>query len=108
MITTLLIIFIVIVAIASSVFTKKASPVRSVVQYHYRRKDFLMTKAENDFFNVLTQAVGSAYYVFPQVRLSSLLDHTVKGQNWDHALHFINQRSVDYVLCDKQFRRPLL
>jgi len=42
------------------------------------------------------------------VHLSEFLDHKVKGQNWQHALHYINQKSVDYIICDKQYRRPLV
>jgi very-short-patch-repair endonuclease len=67
-----------------------------------------MTKAENEFFDVVINAAGSNCYVFPQVHLSEILDHKVKGQNWQHALHYINQKSVDYVICDKTYRRPLL
>lgn len=87
---------------------KKAPDIVANVKYRYRRKDFFMTKAENDFFDIICRAVGDSYYVFPQVRLSSLLDHKVKYQNWEYALRYINQKSVDYVVCDKRYRRPLL
>lgn len=78
------------------------------VNYHYRRKDFVMTKAENDFFNTLTEILGVEYYVFPQVHLSTILDHKIKGQNWKAAFSYINQKSVDYVVCNRQYRRPIL
>ena len=82
--------------------------VKPTVKYHYKRKAFLMTKAENDFFDVIYRAIGDDYYVFPQIHLSEILDHKVKYQNWEHALHYINQKSVDFVICDKQYRRPIL
>ncbi|MBP9853146.1 MAG: hypothetical protein QG629_133 [Patescibacteria group bacterium] len=77
-------------------------------EYHYSRKNFLMTKAENDFFDVLVDVLGAQYYVFPQIHLSSLLDHRVKGQSWRAAFSHINQKSVDYVVCGRQYRNPIL
>lgn len=61
-----------------------------------------MTKAENDFFVKLERVVSERYYVFPQVHLSSLLDHRIKGQEWSYAFRHINGKSVDYILCDRQ------
>ena len=78
------------------------------INYHYRRKDFVMTKAENDFFSLLISILGDDCYVFPQVHLSTILDHRVKGQNYKAAFSYINQKSVDYVVCNKQYRRPIL
>lgn len=107
MITALIVTAVIVLAAISSLISKSSYSKLST-KYRYRRKDFIMTKAENDFFDVIMQAVGDNYHVFPQVHLSEFLDHKVKGQNWQHALHYINQKSVDYVICDKQYRRPLL
>lgn len=71
--------------------------------YHYGRKKYLMTQSENTFFKLLIESVGDHVNVFPQVRLSSLL-YRAKGierRYWHAALARINQKSVDYVLCDK-------
>jgi hypothetical protein len=87
---------------------KTPDEIKPTVNYHYRRKDFVMTKAENDFFNSLTDILGDEYYVFPQVHLSTILDHKIKGQNWKAAFSYINQKSVDYVVCNRQYRRPIL
>jgi hypothetical protein len=106
--TVLLIIGILVLAVISAALNRKNRSTKPSAQYHYKRKDFIMTKAENEFFNTIVNAVGSSYYVFPQVHLSTILNHKVKGQNWQHALHYINQKSVDYVICDKASRRPLL
>ena len=85
-----------------------AKKVQHTVQFHYRRKPFFMTKPENDFFDVLVKATEGNYYVFPQFHLSTILDHKFRSQNWEHALRYINQKSVDYVICDKQYRKPLV
>jgi len=71
--------------------------------YHYGRRKYLMTQSENTFFKLLIASVGDRVNVFPQVRLSSLL-YRAKGierRYWHAALARINQKSVDYVLCDK-------
>jgi very-short-patch-repair endonuclease len=75
--------------------------------YHYERRDLIMTRAENEFFKMLDEAVGQDYYVFPQVHLSSLFEHRVQGQDWWKAFHHINRKSVDFVICDRQTVRPL-
>ena len=74
--------------------------------YSYMAKQSLMTRTENEFFLKLERAVSERYYVFPQVHLSSLLDHRVKGQDWSYAFRHINGKSVDYVLCSRETLRP--
>jgi len=75
--------------------------------YSYNAKDLLMSRTEAEFFIKLEHAVNDRYYVFPQVHLSALLDHRVKGQEWKYAFSHINGKSVDYVLCDKATLRPM-
>jgi len=74
--------------------------------YHYVAKTSLMTKAESNFFIKLERTVNERYYVFPQVHLSAILDHRIKGQQWKYAFRHINGKSVDYVLCDKETLKP--
>ena len=77
-------------------------------EYEYRKKDCIMTEAEHKCFNALEQAVGDRYYIFPQVHLPSILDHKIKGQKWVSAFFHISQKSVDFVLCDKEKMSPIL
>ena len=74
--------------------------------YRYTAKRSLMTNVETDFFRTLNRVAGGRYYVFPQVHLSAILDHKVKGQEWKYAFRHINGKSVDYVLCDKATLQP--
>jgi hypothetical protein len=67
-----------------------------------------MTKAENNFFEILNEIVGHDYYIFPQVHLSSILDGDIWGQSWKGALSTIDRKSVDYVICNKGYRTPVL
>jgi very-short-patch-repair endonuclease len=70
-------------------------------EYRYMRREHIMTPSEEQLFKRLEAVGGDRYYVFPQIHLSSLLNHKVKGQNWKGALSAIQRKSVDFVLVDK-------
>lgn len=76
--------------------------------FQYRKKNFLITKSEHEFFDLLVNTLGDKYYIFPQIHLPSFLDHKVVGQNWNNAYRHIDEKSVDFVICDKNYLRPLL
>jgi hypothetical protein len=77
-------------------------------KYQYKRKDFLITRAEHKFYDVLISAVGHEYYVFAQVYLPLIVYPNVPKWSYRAARAHINRRSVDYVLCDKNYIRPRL
>jgi hypothetical protein len=89
---------------------KRSQPEDKLVAtpYIYARKKYIMSKAEHNFFGLLNNAVGEKYFVFPQVRMSSLMEPRVHGRTWMGALGAINQKSVDFVLCEKQYCSPIL
>lgn len=74
--------------------------------YVYDAKPSIMSPAEREFFKKLDRAVSGRYYTFPQIHLSAVLGHTIKGQDWNAAFRHINGKSVDYVLCSKEDLRP--
>ncbi|MDR0956241.1 MAG: DUF2726 domain-containing protein [Candidatus Nomurabacteria bacterium] len=76
--------------------------------YHYRRKNYMMTPAENIFYEVLLELVGANLLVWPQVHLSEIVDWKINGQNWRAALAVIQRKSVDFVIADRARRRTLL
>jgi hypothetical protein len=76
-------------------------------RYRYYAKPYLMTTRENEFFKLLNDIFGAKWFVIPQVHLSSLLNHKVKGQNWNGAFRHINGKSVDYVLVGKESYRVI-
>jgi very-short-patch-repair endonuclease len=67
-----------------------------------------MSRAEHEFFDILVDITKDQYYVFPQIHLSTILDNKVVGQNWKGAFRHIDEKSVDYVICDKAYIKPLL
>ncbi len=75
--------------------------------YHYFAKNYIMTQRESEFFKQLNEMLGSKWYIIPQVHLSALLNHKVKGQNWNAAFKHINGKSVDYVLLSKETMKPV-
>lgn len=107
---SLVVLLLVIVAVVTvqliSKHAKRGS--KSSAIYRYGRKDFFMNRAEHEFFDVLMDVIGSNYYVFPQVHLSTILEHRIKGQDWRAAFRRINGKSVDFVICDKAYIKPLL
>lgn len=70
--------------------------------YSYKRKENIMTDAEQSFYKRLVEVAGDRYYVFPQMHLSSLLTNDTKGRYWKAAFQRINRTSVDYVLAHKE------
>ena len=77
-------------------------------KYRYNRKNFFLTRAEHECYDALIEAVGQEYRIFAQVHLPTLVDHTIRGQDWRAALAHINRKSVDFVLCDKPYLSPKL
>ena len=103
-------IFVIVIAILARIVSSNSSSKKKIFKnnsYLYFAKRSLMSKTETDFFIKLDRAVSERYYVFPQVHLSALLDHKVKGQEWKYAFSHINGKSVDYVLCDKSTLIPV-
>lgn len=100
---------VIVAIILLKVVVSNASSKRKVFKdnvYNYSAKNLLMTRTEAEFFTKLDRVVAERYYVFPQVHLSALLDHKIKGQDWRFAFRHINGKSVDFVLCDRITLRP--
>jgi very-short-patch-repair endonuclease len=103
----ILVIIIIILAIATS-FLKGGFKIEEKRKYAYKRKDFFLSRAEHEFYDALTAAIGQEYLVFAQVHLPTIVDNKIKGQNWRGAFKHINEKSVDFVLCDKAYISPKL
>jgi very-short-patch-repair endonuclease len=101
-----LVVFAVILISRLSAHSRSTKKVFKNNIYSYTAKSSLMSKTESDFFVKLERAVSERYYVFPQVHLSAILDHRVKGQEWKYAFRHINGKSVDYVLCSRATLKP--
>jgi len=104
----IIIIIIAVVAVIVEAISKKEPSQKDKPVYNYKRKDFLMSKAEHELFDVLVEVLGNEFYVFPQIHLSTILDENIVGQSYKAAFRHIDEKSVDYVICDKVYIKPLL
>ena len=66
----------------------------------------IMTPAERECFVALITEMGMDYHFFPQVHLDSIV-HPTNSHRRFQAFRHINQKSVDFVACDKTQLRPL-
>lgn len=74
----------------------------------YKKKRYLLTEAEHRFFIALQEAIEDQYYIFPQIHLANLL-YVPKGTyHWKTYFNRIIQKSVDFVICEKEYLSPVL
>ena len=76
-------------------------------RYKYRPRKHLMVGAEKQCFQMLNDLFGEKFYVIPNVNLASLLSHKVGMQDRYAAYRFIDNKTVDFVLCNKTTLRPI-
>ncbi len=105
-----LIIFVIIIfliIIAAKFFSEKFTLGLAFKNVYYK-KQYLLTKREQEFFQILQRIVQDKYLVFPQIHLDSLLEVKKSEKNQRTFWNKINRKSVDFVICDKQYLKPLL
>jgi len=86
----------------ASFLLERVNSAKKQSQYRYFPKNHIMTKREEQLFTILNENFGNRCYIIPQVHLSALLNHKVKGQNWRGAFSHINGKSVDFVLLRRK------
>lgn len=74
--------------------------------------DFFMKRKymrddEYEFYQQLQRIIGSEYYLYPQVHLSSIIDIKNNFKDHDNLYLLLGNKSVDYVVLSKQMF-PLL
>ena len=106
------VVFVLIIKMLTEAINTLSRPSKNTKEeteeYSYEKKKFFMSALEHDLFDILHKALSNKYHIFPQVHLSSIIDHKIVGQNWNAAFRHINGKSVDYVICDKAYIAPLL
>lgn len=99
---------VVVALIILAFFVKKSGQKTAQEISPYIQKQYFMTNAEKDFFLLLTRIIGDRYYIFSQVSVNSLLTIDRSGKEFIHHLNKIRQKSVDFVLVEKNTMRTLL
>jgi hypothetical protein len=98
----LFIIFILYIIVKLKGDSAEPTPAQREQIYFYSKKSRFMTPSEMEFYRELVDVAADKYHVFPQVRIASLINNDTKGKYWKASLSRINNKSVDYVLCDKE------
>ncbi|HMO13133.1 MAG TPA: DUF2726 domain-containing protein [Pirellulaceae bacterium] len=80
----------------------------SAPQFPYHCKDYLFTKGERAFFDVLCAAVGNDYLIFSKVRLADLIFVRRGTEKRQAYFNRIQSKHVDFVICSRDVVRPLL
>ena len=75
----------------------------SVDKLPYSKKNFLMTKVENNFYKVLQKVIPPGTVLVPQVSLSSLVKTSSRSYR-----NKVDRKSVDFVLFKDNYFNPLL
>ena len=87
---------------------RKKKPHGGKVSPPFRRRDYLLSKAERAFFDVLQRAVKEELLIFAKVRMEDLVwlpKGTRNRQGWQNK---VRQKHVDFVLCDASRIGPVL
>jgi len=103
--------FSVLIVLVARVFI--ARKIKAKIQneeFPFIKKDYLLTRAEKDFYFVLQKAVSNDYLLFSKVRMIDLF-YLPKGTGNSRYYHFKNKiqsKHVDFLLCNKENVKPLL
>jgi very-short-patch-repair endonuclease len=74
-------------------------------KYEYRLRPSLLSHGEIAFYEILKLAVHERAAICPQVRLADIFS----GTQWGYgSQNKINQRSVDFLLCEPRTMKPLV
>lgn len=109
----LLLIIILFLLFAIFVFLKgkvknKQQEEESDDYKHYVKRNYLMSKAEHEFYKVLEETIRDQYYIIPQVQLSKIIEVNKYEKNKRTYVNKIDRKSVDFVLFNKEYFTPYM
>ncbi len=74
----------------------------------FRKKDYLLTKAERSFYEVTRMAVGDEWIIFAKVRMLDLVSLPRGTANAQAHRNRVQSKHVDFILCDPRTLSPVL
>lgn len=75
----------------------------------YLKKTYLLTRAEKEFFDILSKIVGTHYLLFAKVRMADLfLLPSMDNRSYYHYFGKIKSKHIDFLLCDNKSVEPVL
>ena len=106
--TLYILFFLVFVAVVGfRLWSQKFEPSSTKnAKFSYKRKSYLFTRSENDFFGLLQRTLeGRDIMVFPKVRVADVLETTSGGLA---GFNRISQKHVDYLVVSLPNFQPLM
>lgn len=97
----LLILYIFLIVLLLIVFKLFFKP-----EFPFYKNPYFLTNAEKSFFRVLSSIVSDRYIICCQVGLGSLVRINKKGREWWVHRGRLGQKSLDFVLLDKNTLEP--
>lgn len=76
--------------------------------YPFKKREFLLNIPERKFFEALKEIVPADYDVFPQMQLSNIVDIDNAGSKFWKYRNRINRKTVDFVIFEKPYYKPVL
>ena len=104
----LVVVIVLIVAALAIVKKMGGLPGPERERHPFKKKDWLFSKAERSFFGVLKQAASSEFEVFAMVRLADVLWLPKGTPNAQGHRNRVDQKHVDFVLCEPKDIAPVL
>lgn len=101
---------ILLIAIVVIVLLKELIARNAVHQPFPYKKKALLSHAERSFYGVLSQAVGDRFVILSKVVLYEFIGiHSQENRGiWQTFMNKINQKNVDFIICDSATMDVLL
>ncbi len=98
-----------LMAAVALVLVKKAGMLKPAAEkLPYTKQDYFFTKAERSFYGALKQAIAGRFEIFGKVRLADVIGVAKGTPEWQRHFNRINQKHVDFLLCEPKFVAPVL
>lgn len=82
------------------------NPIHNKETNPYKKKDYLLSLAEKNFFHILLLSIeGSDYYICPKVRLADVI-YVHQKHNFSAYFNKIKAKHIDFLLCDFKTMSP--
>jgi hypothetical protein len=104
----LIVIVILVVLAKSGLLAKSGIGSKSEPKLPYRKKEYLLTKAERAFYEVLQQCISDDHVVFSKVRLLDLVCLPKGTENAQSFQNRVQSKHVDFVVCSRSTLTPIL
>lgn len=99
---------LILLSVLLSFLNKNKVKESSTINFNsYHLKESLLTKNEMEFYDTLKNVVKDDLIIFSMVRLADIFS-IERGNGYQASLNRINSRHVDFLLCNKDTKKPVV